>query len=387
MSDIADTYAEFEPRQSCRKYDHISPSMLSFFSKVVGRVPPEFAQQITVRFWAFASNTRPLPFFQPNNASLFFSKRTDDERLRISVLGRSFPNPIGQAAGLDKNARIMDGVVDVGFGFGEVGTVTPRHQKGNERPRLFRLRKDKAVINRMGFNNVGVEKISRRLHKRRRHRGIIGANIGANKDSKDRVSDYVECFRCLNKLVDYITINVSSPNTPGLRGLQNRSELENLLSNLTAARSREQSTVPLLLKIAPDLDDDAIHEIASVALASKIEGLIVSNTTTQRAHLKSTNAFQEGGLSGRPLFEQSTKVLKQVRKLVGDRVVLVGVGGISSGQDAYAKIRAGASLVQLYTALIYEGPSLIDRIKVELIELLVKDGFTSIADAVGIDAQ
>jgi dihydroorotate dehydrogenase len=300
-----------------------------------------------------------------------------------------FPNPIGQAAGLDKNARIRDGVLDVGFGFGEVGTVTPKPQKGNEGKRLFRLKNDLAVINRMGFNNDGIAAVSERLAKRRNYQGIVGVNIGANKDSKDRISDYVTCLRELAKFVEYVTINVSSPNTPGLRGLQNRGELENLLEELLAERARQNSKIPLLLKIAPDLDLAALHEIADVAQApnTKIDGLIVSNTTVERPPLKSVHASELGGLSGKPLFVRSTAVLKEVRKIVGDKLVLVGVGGISSGAEAYEKIRAGASLLQLYTALIYEGPDLIDRIKRDLLELLARDGFANVTDAVGADVK
>ena len=310
---------------------------------------------------------------------------SDDPRLAISLFGRIFPNPLGLAAGFDKNAEVPDVMLKLGFGFVECGTVTPRPQAGNPRPRMFRLRQDRAVINRLGFNNEGMAAAAGRLSARARQ-GIVGINIGANKDSADRIADYREAFARLSPLADYVTVNISSPNTPGLRGLQNKEELEKLLALVMEERARANSTVPLLLKIAPDLDEHALDDIANTVLASGIEGMIVSNTTLARpASLKSTNAKESGGLSGAPLFAPSTAILKAVRQRVGTQIVLVGVGGISSGADAYAKIRAGASLVQLYTAMAYEGPGIITRIKRELSALLARDGFARVADAVGAD--
>ena len=311
------------------------------------------------------------------------SARPDDPRLAVRVLGRDFPNPVGLAAGFDKDVEVPDAMARFGFGFVECGTVTPRPQSGNPRPRLFRLPRDGAVINRMGFNNKGMENAARNL-LRRKAAGITGINIGANKDSADRIADYAAAFSRLAPLADYVTVNVSSPNTPGLRGLQNRDELARLLETLVAARG--SIPVPLLLKIAPDLDEAALDAIAEVALAAGIEGLIVSNTTIARPDLQSPHRGEAGGLSGRPLFVLSTEVLRQMRRRVGSRLVLVGVGGIASGADAYAKIRAGASLVQLYTALAYQGPGLVSRIKRELLDCLVRDGFGSVGEAVGLDA-
>jgi len=309
----------------------------------------------------------------------------DDSRLAVEAFGLRFPNPIGLAAGFDKYAEVPDAMLRFGFGFVECGTVTPRPQAGNPKPRLFRLREDRGVINRMGFNNGGMEVAARRLAKRKRN-GIVGINIGANKDSQDRIADYARAFERLSPLAEYVTVNVSSPNTPGLRGLQNRDELQKLLDTLTAARGNARK--PLLLKIAPDIDEQAMDDIAAVVVSSGIEGLIVSNTTVARsASLRSPNANETGGLSGKPLFARSTDVLKAMRLRVGARVVLVGAGGVSSGADAYAKIRAGASLVQLYTALAYEGPGLVARIKRELLECLMRDGFAQIGGAVGIDAK
>ena len=307
---------------------------------------------------------------------------TDDARLAVTALGLHFPNPVGLAAGFDKNAQVPDAMARLGFGFVECGTVTPRPQAGNPRPRLFRLPEDGAVINRMGFNNDGMAVVARNLAARR-GKGLLGINVGANKDREDRIGDYVRAFAQLAPLADYVTVNVSSPNTPGLRGLQNREELTRLLGGLTAAR---KTSIPLLLKIAPDLDSQALDDIAAVAGASGIEGLIVSNTTIARPALKSAHAGETGGLSGAPLFAPSTEILRQMRLRLGDAVTLIGVGGIASGADAYAKIRAGASLVQLYTALVYEGPGLVTRIKRELAELLAYDGFAHVADAVGMDA-
>ena len=307
----------------------------------------------------------------------------DDSRLGIRVLGRDFPNPIGLAAGFDKNAEVPVAMLGFGFGFVECGTVTPRPQAGNPRPRLFRLSEDRAVINRMGFNNDGMEVVAQRFAARRRN-GICGINIGANKDSLDRIDDYRLALARLAPLADYVAVNVSSPNTPGLRGLQDRDELARLLEVLREARAQLQTSVPLLLKIAPDLDGRALDDIPDVALAAGIEGLIVSNTTiTRPPSLKSRNAAEAGGLSGVPLFEPSTRILREMRARIGAKLVLIGVGGVASGADAYAKIRAGASLVQLYSALAFQGPGLVQRIKQELLGCLVRDGFASVSEAIG----
>jgi dihydroorotate dehydrogenase len=303
-----------------------------------------------------------------------------DPRLGVRAFGLDFPNPIGLAAGFDKNAQVPDAMAKFGFGFVECGTVTPRPQGGNPRPRLFRLNEDRAVINRMGFNNGGMALAARNLKARKGH-GIVGINIGANKDSADRIRDYENAFAMLAPLADYVTVNVSSPNTPGLRGLQNRDELARLLDRLLATRSGHKK--PMLLKIAPDLDEHAMDDIADVVRLSGIEGLIVSNTTIARPVLRSANAAETGGLSGKPLLAPSTRVLGEMHKRLNGAVTLVGAGGIASGEDAYAKIRAGASLVQLYTALAYDGPGLVARIRRELLACLARDGFTDVSDAVG----
>jgi len=334
-------------------------------------LPPETAHRATLSLLGAAGPLLPRA-------------AADDARLAVDVLGLAFPNPIGLAAGFDKDAQVPDAMLRLGLGFVECGTVTPRPQGGNPRPRLFRLREDRAVINRMGFNNRGMEAMAARLATRKRT-GVLGLNIGANKDSADRPNDYRLGFARLAGFADYVTVNISSPNTPGLRGLQNRDELTRLLGIVTEERARLGLKVPLLLKIAPDIDAAALDDIASVVLASGIEGIILTNTTIARPALKSANAHESGGLSGAPLFTPSTAILKAMRARVGTRLVLVGAGGVASGADAYAKIRAGASLVQLYTALAFDGPGLIARIKQELLALVVRDGFARVGDAIGAD--
>jgi dihydroorotate dehydrogenase len=335
-------------------------------------LPAESAHRATLRLVGLAAPF--LPACAP-----------DDRRLRVQALGLEFPNPVGLAAGFDKNAEVPGAMAKFGFGFVECGTATPRAQAGNPRPRLFRLSEDRAVINRMGFNNQGMDQAARNL-ARRSGSGIVGINIGANKDSTSRIADYVLGFERLAPLAAYVTVNVSSPNTPGLRGLQNRDELTRLLDALTGARAQKAVHLPILLKIAPDLDGHALDEIADVVRKCGIEGLIVSNTTIARPPLRSPHAEETGGLSGKPLLLASTQILAEMHRRLNGAVTLVGVGGISSGEDAYAKIRAGASLVQLYSALVFHGPGLIARIKRELLQCLERDGFANVTEAVGTGA-
>ena len=302
----------------------------------------------------------------------------DDPLLATTLAGLAVPNPLGLAAGFDKDARVPAAMLKLGFGFVEVGTVTPRPQAGNPKPRVFRLVAEQAVINRLGFNNGGVAAAVARL---RAHRpaGIVGVNIGANKDSADRVADYVLGAQAAAPLSDYLTVNVSSPNTPGLRGLQDPGEL----SALIAAVRDAAGTTPVFVKVAPDLDAAAIDGIARVALDGGIAGLIVSNTTLARPGIASP---ETGGLSGAPLFAPSTEILRAFASATGKALPLIGVGGVASGAQAYAKLRAGAVAVQLYTGLVYHGPALIGRIKAELAALLRRDGFASVAAVVGVDA-
>jgi dihydroorotate dehydrogenase len=337
-------------------------------------LPPETAHRATLGLLRLSA-----PFLP--------SASQDDARLAVTAFGLRFPNPIGLAAGFDKDAEVPDAMLKLGFGFVECGSITLRPQIGNPCPRLFRLTDDCAVINRMGFNNLGMDRAATLLARRARH-GILGINIGANKDSADRIADYRLGFERLAPFADYIAINVSSPNTPGLRGLQNKDELARLLGLLTEARATMGHTQPLLLKIAPDVDDTAMDDIANAALTFGIEGLIVGNTTISRpGSLRSAHIEEAGGLSGAPLFELSTNVLRAMRMRVGTKLVLVGVGGVSSGKEAYIKIRAGASLVQLYTALAYRGPGLIAQIKRDLHALLISDGFDNISQAIGADSR
>jgi len=317
---------------------------------------------------------------------------TNDPALETRAMGHIFSNPVGLAAGFDKNAEVPHALLRLGMGFAEVGTVTPLPQPGNPRPRIFRLKEDEAVINRLGFNNDGLAVAKVRLQTLTRRGGIVGANIGANKDAPDRMSDYEVGLRVLYPHADYFTANISSPNTPGLRDLQTKSALEELLSRLTRVRedlvAGGAARKPLVLKIAPDLDDEDLTDIADVVLKSGIEGMIISNTTIARPDgLSGKYAGEAGGLSGKPLFEPSTDVLRQMRRATKGEVTLIGAGGVSDGASAYAKIRAGASLVQLYTALAYQGPALIRRVKQGLAARLKADGFATVADAVGADVD
>ncbi|HEY4345253.1 MAG TPA: quinone-dependent dihydroorotate dehydrogenase [Parvibaculum sp.] len=312
-------------------------------------------------------------------------RKADPASLGVDLFGLHFSNPVGIAAGFDKNGEVPDAMLAMGMGFAEVGTVTPRPQSGNPRPRVFRLEAERAVINRLGFNNEGHQALKRRLEARRARGGIVGVNIGANKDAADRIADYETGIAAFEHLASYFTVNISSPNTPGLRALQNRGELEALIARVLKAR---KGRVPILLKIAPDLTAPELADIAAVALDMKLDGLIVSNTTIQReGFVSGRHAHEVGGLSGRPLLTLSTDVLRDVYRLTGGKIPIVGVGGIASGADAYAKIRAGASLVQLYSALTYEGPALVARIKRDLASALARDGFARVADAVGVDAK
>ena len=337
-------------------------------------LPPETAHRASIA--ALRAGIAPSP------------AERDPPSLHIALWGWEFPNPVGLAAGFDKNAEVPDALLRFGFGFVETGTVTPRPQPGNPTPRLFRLAADGALVNRLGFNNEGLDAVRARLAARRGQPGLVGANLGKNKESADAIADYVAGVRALGALADYLVVNVSSPNTPGLRDLQRKSSLIALIDALKSARATAAAPdpPPLLLKIAPDLSDPERAEIAEAALETGIDGLVISNTTVARpAELRSPQASEAGGLSGKPLFAPSTSLLADMYRRTRGEIPLIGVGGIASGTDAYAKIRAGASLVQLYTALVYQGPGLVLRIKRDLAGFLARDGFASIAEAVGAD--
>lgn len=303
----------------------------------------------------------------------------------IEVAGLRFPNPVGVAAGFDKDAEVPDALLGLGFGFTEVGSITPLPQSGNPKPRLFRLVEDKAVINRMGFNNGGAEAALTRLKARQGKRGILGINIGANKDSEDRIADYATMAQIMTPFASYLAVNVSSPNTPGLRALQDEGALTALIDGVIEARdaATEENAPPIFLKVAPDLEPADIDAIARIALDKKLGALIVSNTSISRPALRSRHAGEQGGLSGAPLRELALERVRDFRKATGSAIPLVGVGGIASAEDAWARIRAGASLVQLYSAMVYEGPGLGARIAQGLAKLMARDGFASIAEAVG----
>lgn len=305
--------------------------------------------------------------------------------LAVTVGGLHFPNPLGLAAGFDKDAEVPDAVLGLGFGFVEVGSITPQPQAGNPRPRLFRLVEDRAVINRMGFNNGGAAAAVDRLAARQGRPGIVGVNIGANKDSADRIFDYATMARAMAPLATYLAVNVSSPNTPGLRALQDEGALRELLEAVTTARDERSAAhrPPIFLKVAPDLASRDIDAIARIAIETKLGALIVGNTTVSRPPLRSRHASESGGLSGAPLHELALQRLRDLRDATGSAVPLVGVGGVASAEDAWARIRAGASLVQLYSALVFEGPGLARRILRDLEPLMRRDGFASIAEAIG----
>ena len=307
------------------------------------------------------------------------------DRLKVTVAGLEMPNPVGLAAGFDKNAEAVPQLSRAGFGYIELGAATPRPQSGNAKPRLFRLTEDQAVINRFGFNNDGMELIAERLARGRRSAVPRGINLGANKDSDNRADDFARVLRVIGPHVDFATVNVSSPNTEKLRDLQGKSALRALLNGVMAARGELERAIPVFLKIAPDLNRDELVEIAEVARETGLDAIITTNTTLAREGLRSAHSGEKGGLSGAPLFEKSTRILAQLSEITGGDIPLIGVGGISTSEQAWAKIKAGASAVQLYSAMVYHGLSLAPRIARELDQLAAGEGFANISDAVGID--
>jgi dihydroorotate dehydrogenase len=346
-------------------------SLAKVASPVLNRLPAETAH------WAAINALKIAPPARTPSS---------DPRLAVEVLGLKFPNPLGLAAGFDKNAEVPGAMLRLGFGFVEVGTLTPRPQVGNARPRLFRLREDAAVINRFGFNNEGFERARARLE--RRPPGLIGVNLGANKDAADRVEDYALGVRTFAGLADYLTINVSSPNTPGLRDLQRREALDDLIARVVDARDQTEPHRALMLKIAPDLDARGLEDIVATALTRRIDGLIVSNTTVARpATLTSRNRSESGGLSGRPLFEPSTRLLACAYLLTGGAMPLIGCGGVEDAETALAKIEAGANLVQLYTGLALKGQGVVEEILGGLSRTVEARGLNRIGELVGAQAS
>ncbi|WP_283967623.1 quinone-dependent dihydroorotate dehydrogenase [Tritonibacter sp. AK171] len=337
---------------------------------VMHRLDPETAHGLSIKALKSGLTPCPGPVTSP--------------RLKTEIAGLTLPNPVGLAAGFDKNAEALGALTQAGFGFIEVGAATPRPQPGNPKPRLFRLSEDRAAINRFGFNNEGMEVIGARLAQRPK-KGVIGLNLGANKDSDDRAQDFARVLSHCGAHLDFATVNVSSPNTEKLRDLQGKAALSALLAGVMEAREGLNRPIPVFLKIAPDLDEAGLDDIADVARESGIDAVIATNTTLARDGLKSAHRDEMGGLSGAPLFEKSTRVLAQLSTRLDGAVPIIGVGGISSAEDAYAKIRAGASAVQFYTALVYGGLSLAAEIANGLDALLARDGHDSVAQAVGTD--
>jgi dihydroorotate dehydrogenase len=352
-----------------RAFDAFSLPLLRWFD-------PEDAHRLAIQ------GLRLLPPVRP---------RPDDPKLAVRAFGLNFPNPIGMAAGFDKSAEVPDALLRLGFGFVEIGSVTPKPQAGNPRPRLFRLERDEAVINRMGFNNDGAEAVLRRLAGRAHLTGIVGVNVGANKDTSDRVADYVKLIETFAPVASYFTVNVSSPNTPGLRNLQQAAALDDLLAKVIDARERVQKNAgdsPVLLKIAPDLSLTELDDVVHIARSRRVDGMIVGNTTLARpSTLREANrAKEQGGLSGRPLFRLSTRMVAETYVRAEGAFPLIGVGGIDTGGAALTKIRAGASLIQLYSSLIYKGLGLVDDIKNDLASTLLRTGRDSLSEIVGADA-
>ena len=338
----------------------------------LAKIPPENAHNLSIS--ALRLNLAPkIVGFQ-------------SRKLETRVAGLQLASPVGLAAGYDKDAVVVAPLLRAGFGFIEVGTVTPHPQGGNPKPRLFRLKRDKAVINRFGFNSAGADAVARRL-KDRPKSGIVGLNIGANKDSRNFVSDFIEVLMRCGQHVDFATINVSSPNTESLRDLQQKQHLGSLLDRVIQARESLSRQLPIFLKVSPDLESSEVCNVAEAALKAKIDGIIATNTTVCRKHLRTPGPYEKGGLSGRPLFNRSTQVLAQLYEATEGQTPLIGVGGIDSAKTAYQKIEAGASAIQLYTALAYKGLSLVEEISAGLEQLLDKDGFASISDVTGTRAK
>ncbi|CAN1606426.1 K00254 DHODH, pyrD; dihydroorotate dehydrogenase [Candidatus Pelagibacterales bacterium] len=339
----------------------------------INKLDPELAHSLAIQFL----KNLYIP--------LFPSK--DDEILKINILGNEFLNPIGLAAGFDKNAEVYDKMFALGFGFAEVGTITPKLQEGNSKPRVFRLIEDKAIINRLGFPNQGLVKIKSRIETKKAA-GILGINIGPNKDSASRIDDYVECFKNFHNLCSYICINISSPNTENLRNFHEQDNLKKLLTEILNIKKNLSSRTPVVLKISPDINDADIDMICKNVLEFNLDGLVLTNTSVKlRENLLNKQKNETGGLSGFPIKDTSNLIIKKFFKTIKGKVPIIGVGGIDSGASAYEKIRAGASLLQLYTGLVYKGPFVVTTIKQELAELLRRDGFPSLQKAVGVDSE
>ena len=343
--------------------------MFNILRPLIFKFSPEVAHSLAIK--ALKLNNIP------------YSKPKDNHILETTFCEKKLSSPIGVAAGFDKNAEVYNPLFNLGFGFVEVGTITPKPQFGNPKPRVFRLEEDEALINRLGFNNSGSEQISQTI-KENNKKGFLGINIGPNKDSKDRVEDYLICFRKFYNLADYITINISSPNTENLRDFHNQDELNTLIDKLKNEKKELNSNIPLAIKVSPDLNDDQINEVSKIIMEQEIGIIIVSNTTDKnRENLKNINKLEKGGLSGKPIEKISNEAISKFYKILKDKTKIIGVGGVSNGQDAFEKIISGATLVQLYTGMVYRGPRIASKISTELIDLLKNKGFKNVSEAIG----
>ena len=343
--------------------------MFNILRPLIFKFSPEVAHSLAIK--ALKLNNIP------------YSKPKDNHILETTFCEKKLSSPIGVAAGFDKNAEVYNPLFNLGFGFVEVGTITPKPQFGNPKPRVFRLEEDEALINRLGFNNSGSEQISKTI-KENNKKGFLGINIGPNKDSTNRIDDYLICFRKFYNLADYITINISSPNTENLRDFHNQDELNSLIDKLKNEKKVLNSNIPLAIKVSPDLNDDQINEVSKIIMEQEIGIIIVSNTTDKnRENLKNINKLEKGGLSGKPIEKISNEAISKFYKILKDKTKIIGVGGVSNGQDAFEKIISGATLVQLYTGMVYRGPRIASKISTELIDLLKNKGFKNVSEAIG----
>ena len=343
--------------------------MFNFFRSFIFKFSPEVAHSLAIK--ALKLNNFPT------------NKNVQSKILETEFCGKKLLTPVGVAAGFDKNAEVYNPLFNLGFGFVEVGTITPKSQYGNPKPRVFRLEQDEALINRLGFNNTGSEEISSRIIKETR-KGILGINIGPNKDTENRIDDYLNCFKKFHSLADYITINISSPNTEKLRDFHNQDELSSLIKGLKNEKNKLNSTVPIAIKVSPDLNDEQIDIVSNILLDYEIEIVIVSNTSDKnRDKLNNINKLEKGGLSGKPLFEVSNRIISKFYRHIGKKIKIIGVGGVDSGEAAFEKIIRGASLVQLYTGMVYKGPRIASLISSELIDILKNKGFKNVSEAIG----
>ena len=345
--------------------------MFSKFRSLIFKIDPEIAHNLAIKS------------LKLNLVSNVFDKNENDTMFQSNLFRKKLNNPIGIAAGFDKNAEVYNSLFKLGFGFVEVGTITPKKQYGNPKPRIFRLVEDQALINRLGFNNLGAENISSRI-KSNIPNGLLGVNIGPNADTKDRLNDYVEGLKMFHNLADYITINISSPNTKDLRDFHNQNKFDELLSVIEKEKKNLKTNIPIVVKISPDILDEQIHQISEILIKYKVQAIIISNSTdSSRENLKSESKYQKGGLSGKPLEKKSNLLISKFYNLLKGKIYIIGVGGVDSGKSAYDKFLAGASYIQLYTGMVYQGPNIVNKIKKELKDILIKKGVKTFKEVIG----